>query len=161
MNDSPPLFQLRTNLWGELACTLADGSVHVSVTPVRAFPLTGPDTAVALMSSDGHELVWIPALGSLPPDQQAMIEAALGRREFMPVIQRIRAVSTFATPSHWSVDTDRGPATLLLKAEEDIRRLTGASQRALLITSAHGMVFKVNDWQALDKHSRQLLERFL
>jgi hypothetical protein len=27
----------------------------------------------------------------------------------MPVIQRLRSVSTFSTPSTWTVDTDRGP----------------------------------------------------
>ena len=161
MNHSTPPFQLRSNPWGELICTLADGSEHHPVMPVRAFPLTGPDTGLALMGPDGRELVWIPAIGSLPADQQACIQAALARREFTPVIQRIRAVSTFATPSHWTVDTDRGPTTLVLKAEEDIRRLTGSARGALLITSAHGVVFKVADWQTMDRHSRQLLERFL
>jgi hypothetical protein len=42
----------------------------------------------------------------------------------MPVITRIVSVASFATPSTWQVETDRGTATLVLKGEEDIRRLT-------------------------------------
>ncbi|WP_026096779.1 DUF1854 domain-containing protein, partial [Ideonella sp. B508-1] len=75
------------------------------------------------------------------------------------VIQRLRSVSTFSTPSTWAVDTDRGPATLVLKVEEDIRRLPQRGR--LLITSGHGIVFLVPDLTTLDRHSKRLLERFL
>ena len=44
--------------------------------------------------------------------------------------------------------------------EEDIRRLPG-ERAALLITSGHGIVFKVPDLRGLDRHSRRLIERFL
>jgi hypothetical protein len=47
---------------------------------------------------------------------------------------------------------------LVLKVEEDIRRLGGG---ALLIGSAHGVQFLVRDRHALDRQSRRLLERFL
>ena len=43
---------------------------------------------------------------------------------------------------------------------EDIRRLPD-TRAALLITSSHGIVFKVPDLLSLDRHSRRLLERFL
>ena len=55
--------------------------------------------------------------------------------------------------------TDRGAAQLVLKAEEDIRRLGGRTR--LLIASGDGLQFRVPDTTALDKHSRKLLERFL
>jgi hypothetical protein len=41
----------------------------------------------------------------------------------MPVLKRLKSVSSFATPSTWEVDTDRGPTRFTLKGEEDIRRL--------------------------------------
>jgi hypothetical protein len=80
-------------------------------------------------------------------------------REFVPTIQKIRSVSSFSMPSTWELDTDRGPARLQLKAEEDIRRL--GSRAHLLIASSDGVQFCVRDTGALDRHSRKLLERFL
>jgi hypothetical protein len=155
-----PAFTLSRNAFGRLVCTLADGGVHVGVLPVRAFPLTAPDDGLSLVSGDGRELVWVPSLAALPADQRALVDEELAHREFVPQIHRILGVSTFSTPSTWQLETDRGPAELVLQAEEDIRRLPGA-RAALLITSGHGVVFRVPDLRALDRHSRRLIERFL
>lgn len=76
----------------------------------------------------------------------------------MPVIERIEAVSSFSTPSTWSVVTNRGRTEFILKGEEDIRRLRS---RALLITDSHGVTYYVIDQLALDRLSRRLLDRFL
>lgn len=155
-----PAFTLSRNAFGRLVCTLADGGVRVGVLPVRAFPLTAPDDGLSLVSGDGRELVWVPSLAALPADQRALVDEELAQREFVPQIRRILGVSTFSTPSTWQLETDRGPAELVLQAEEDIRRLPGA-RAALLITSGHGVVFRVPDLRALDRHSRRLIERFL
>ncbi len=54
--------------------------------------------------------------------------------------------------------TSRGATELILKGEEDIRRL---SQTRLMIADAHGIHYLVRDTAALDHHSRKLLDRFL
>lgn len=154
-----PDFTLTRNALGRLVCTLADGSEHIGVQPVRAFPIAAPDEGVSLVGSAGHELVWIPRLSALPEAPRRLLEDELAAREFVPRIHRLHSVSTFSTPSTWQVDTDRGPATLVLKVEEDIRRLPERGR--LLITSGHGVVFEVPDLMALDRHSKKLLERFL
>jgi hypothetical protein len=76
----------------------------------------------------------------------------------MPEIRSIRSVSTFATPSNWAVETDRGDAIFILKGEEDIRRVAGGT---LLIADSHGVQFLVRDQYALDRASRRILDRFL
>ncbi|NDY91209.1 cyanophycin metabolism-associated DUF1854 family protein [Ideonella livida] len=154
-----PPFTLHRDGLGRLRLTDAQGTVHEDVQPVRAFPLAAPEQHISLMGRDGHELVWIDHLDQLPASTRQVLEAELAQRECLPVIQRIDSVSTFATPSQWQVQTDRGPTTLLLKAEEDIRRLPESGR--LLITSGHGIAFLVQDRFALDRSSRRLLERFL
>lgn len=151
-------FTLARDSHGGLTLTLADGHAHESVVPVRAFPISAPDDGLSLLSNDGHELVWIDRLDTLPADQRRLIHEDLALREFTPTIQRITEVSTLATPSTWSVDTDRGPTTFVLKTEDDIRRLGGGR---LLIASGQGMQFGVPQVADLDRHSRKLLERFL
>ena len=151
-------FQLTRDPHGRLLLTASDGSEHAGVQPVRAFPLAAPAEGIALMGTDGHELAWIDHLGDLPEATRNLVEAELASREFMPEIRRLRQVSTFATPSTWTVETDRGETRFILKGEEDIRRL-GAT--ALLISDSHGVQYLIRDLSRLDKTSRRLLDRFM
>lgn len=151
-------WQLERNAHGRLVLITADGERHDGVLPVRAFPIAAPEEGLALVGADGHELAWIDRFEALPAAPRALIVEELASREFTPEIQRLLSVSTFSTPSTWRVATDRGEATLVLRVEEDIRRLTGGT---LLITDHHGIQFLVRDRFALDARSRRLLERFL
>lgn len=151
-------YALSRDPFGRLVLTAADGAVHVGVVPVRAFPIGAPEEGLSLMSADGHELAWIDRLHGLDPARRELIEAELGAREFVPEIRAIRAVSSFATPSTWTIDTDRGATTLVLKGEEDIRRLARTS---LLIADRNGIQYLIRDIGALDRGSRKLLDRFL
>jgi len=150
-------FTLSRNTFGKLVFSDANG-VHEGVVPVRAFPIAAPDTGIAIVDVDGHELAWINRLEDLPADTRALLQEELKSREFLPVINRIRAVSTFAVPSTWEVETDRGQTSFVLKGEEDIRRIAGS---ALIIADSHGVQYLIRDQGALDKGSRKLLDRFL
>ena len=150
--------KLQRNAHGRLVLTTDDGHTHDAVVPVRAYPISAPERMISLVGADGHELAWLDTLDSVDADTRALIEDELRRREFMPEILRLHSVSSFATPSTWQIDTDRGPATLQLKGEEDIRRMGGG---VLLIADAHGVQFMIRNLQALDRHSRKLLDRFL
>lgn len=152
------MFQLERNSFGRLVLTQADGTVHEGVVPVRAFPLAAPEEGISMVGTEGRELAWVPHLDALAPATRALIEQELAGREFVPTVQRIEAVSSFATPSTWSVATDRGATRFVLKGEEDIRRLPDGS---LLIASAEGITFRIADRRALDRKSRAMLERFL
>ncbi|MCM8613465.1 DUF1854 domain-containing protein [Accumulibacter sp.] len=153
-----PDYQLQRNAFGRLELRTADGQIHEGVAPVRAFPITAPDDGLALVDPYGHELAWIDRLDELPDDQRQLLADELAGREFMPVIERIVGVGSFATPSTWEVETDRGRTSFVLKGEEDIRRLASP---ALLIADSHGIHFLIRDRQALDQHSRRILDRFL
>ena len=143
---------------GRLLLTTADGSVHEGVVPVRAFPIAVPTEGIALVGTDGHELAWIDRLADLPETTRQLVEDELASREFVPEIRRLRQVSTFAIPSTWDVETDRGEARFILKGEEDIRRLGAAT---LLIGDSHGVQYLIRDLANLDKTSRRLLDRFM
>ncbi len=144
--------------FGKLEFIGPDGEIHAGVVPVRAFPITAPDDGIGLVDPYGHELAWIDRLDALPDHLRILVESELAQREFMPEITRIVGVASFATPSTWQVETDRGAASFVLKGEEDIRRLTSP---ALLIADSHGIHFLIRDRYALDQHSRRILDRFL
>ena len=163
MSTTHPLsalqLQLERNAHGRLVLTLACGTVHTDVVPVRAFPIAAPDEGLSLIGSNGHELLWIERLTDVPAQARSLLEEELALREFVPVIERICSVSSFSTPCTWTVETDRGTVQFVLKGEEDIRRLRERS--ALLIAAGDGVQYTVRDTSALDKASRRLLERFL
>lgn len=151
-------FELARDTFGRLVLTDAQGEHHVGVTPVRAFPLSAPNEGVSLVGSEGRELVWVDRVDQLPAPTQALLTEELAVRDFAPTLLKLHGVSSFGVPSTWTVSTDRGDTSFVLKAEEDIRRLDGG---ALLIASAHGVQFRIPDAKALDRASRKLLERFL
>lgn len=150
--------QLNRDPHGRLQLTTADGLVHEGVVPVRAFPIAAPAEGIALVGTDGHELAWVDRLGDLPDATRTLIEEELAGREFVPEIRRLRQVSTFAIPSTWDVETDRGETRFILKGEEDIRRLGAAT---LLIGDSHGVQYLIRDLSSLDRTSRRLLDRFM
>ena len=151
-------YQLQRDAFGRLIFTGPDGEAHEGVVAVRAFPIAAPEQGIALVDPHGHELAWIERLSDLPDDLRTQVEAELASREFMPVISRIISVSSFATPSTWQIITNHGKTSLILKGEEDIRRLTSP---ALLIADTHGIHYLIRDRYALDTQSRAILDRFL
>jgi hypothetical protein len=155
---SMPDFRLTRNSFGKLVLTDSGGEVYEGVIPVHAFPVSAPQEGISLVTGDGRELLWIERLEDLPEAPRILLQEELASREFIPEILRIRRVSSFATPSSWQVETDRGETTFILKGEDDIRRL---SHSALLIADSNGIHFLIRDSQSLDTASRKLLDRFL
>lgn len=156
--STAPDYQLKRDAFGRLVFTGSDGESHQGVMPVRAFPIAAPDEGISLVDPHGHELAWIERLTDLPAELRALVEAELASREFMPVIDRIVSISSYATPSTWRVRTNHGENDLVLKGEEDIRRLTPP---ALLIADSNGIHYLIRDRNALDLPSRKILDRFL
>lgn len=151
-------FTLAWDAYGKLVVTLGDGSQHVGAVVVRAFPIAAPEQSISILSADNKELVWVDDPKVLPPNEQTIVAKALQEREFMPEILRLQGVNSFATPSVWRVITNRGPTELVLKGEEDIRRL---STHTLIVADAHGVQFLIRHLPSLDRHTRKLLDRFL
>lgn len=148
---------LTRDAFGQLLLSVGE-FVNVPIIPVRSFPISAPDQGISLVATDGTELLWLDSLDELPEPVRAVLKEDLDSREFTPEIQRILSISSFATPSHWQVQTDRGEVQLVLKGEEDIRRLSAST---LLIADYHGVYFLIRDVAALDKASRRLLDHFL
>lgn len=151
-------FSLSRDSFGKLNLVDANGVLHEGVSPVRAFPIQAPEEGLSLVNSDGKEVAWLDRISDLSPAMADAVREELAGREFMPEIKRIVDVGSYACPSTWTVETDRGETEFVLRGEEDIRRIGSVS---LLISDSHGIHFLVRDQYALDKHSKKILDRFL
>ena len=150
--------QLSRDSFGKLNCRTADGNDYFDVKPVRAFPIQAPLLGISLVQTDGKEVAWLDDLDQLRAADRELLLDELNGREFMPEVEQIIQISSYATPSTWQVKTNRGVTELLLKGEEDLRRI-GA--HALLISDSHGIHFLIRNMDELDKASRKILDRFL
>ncbi len=150
--------QLHRNAFGQLVFRDSEGREHVNVELARAFPISAPLDGISMLDQNGRELLWIPRLDDSSREIRRLLEEELQSREFMPEIKSIRGVSGYATPCTWQVETDRGDTEFVLKAEEDIRRL---STSALQIVDSRGIQFLIRDPRKLDKASRRILDRFM
>jgi len=150
--------QLRRDSFGKLVFTGPEGEDVVGITPVRAFPIQAPTRGISLVREGGKEVAWIDDLADVPDTVRQLVLDELEGREFIPEIENIHSVSSFATPCTWFVKTDRGETQFVLKVDEDIRRVGEAS---LLIADSHGINFLVRNMFTIDKGSRKILDRFL
>jgi hypothetical protein len=155
-SDRP--FELVRDAFGKLHYSDADGRSAAGVSVVRAFPLSEPDRWIAICDRHGSELALLSSLADLPEAKRKLIEDELAQREFTPVILRVYRSSGLTEPCEWDVETDRGRTQLVLKSEDDIRRL---GPHGALIRDAVGVRYLIPDSRTLDAASRQIVERYL
>ena len=156
--EEVPPFALHHDSWGRLVLTDADGKEHVSVEPIRSFPISDPDRGISLCDSKGRELMWVDSLADLPEPLRLHLQEDLACREFVPILQLILKVSAPIEPADWEVETDRGRTRFRVNNEDDVRRL--ANHRAM-ITDANGLRYLIPDTRALDAITARVLERYL
>ncbi|MFM8734020.1 MAG: DUF1854 domain-containing protein [Pirellulales bacterium] len=153
--DGPGGWRLERHAHGRLDFVSTDGRRHHDVDVLRAFPVTAPAGPVAIVAFDGGELAWIESVADLPAAPRAVLERELAQREFVPVIERIEAVSD-AEPAEWTVVTDRGWHRFRVAHADDVAR---QADGGALVTDTVGMRYRIPRIAALDPRSRRLLEK--
>jgi hypothetical protein len=151
-------WKLRESTQGKLALFNGEALVADPVMPVLAFPFSAPEESISIVDEYSREMLWLDNLQELDEQSRSAIRDYLAVREFRPVVKRITSVSTYSTPSIWTVETDKGSCKFELPTDESIRRLGGSR---LVLTHANGMQFIIEDMLALDARSRQILARFM
>lgn len=151
-------WRLLESTQGKLALYKGDVLVADQVMPVLAFPFSAPTESISIVDEYSKEMAWIENLDDLDTESQNAVNGYLAVREFRPTVLRITSVSTYSTPSVWTLETDRGACKFELPSDESIRRLGG---NRLVLTHANGMQFIIENLFALDARSRQILARFM
>lgn len=146
---------LERHAHGRLAFVSAAGVRHEDVDVLRAFPVSAARGPVAVVGSDGGELAWIESLAGVAEPLRSLVEHELAEREFLPVIQRIDAVSE-GEPAEWTVATDRGPHRFKVGHVDDVVRQPDG---VAFVTDTHGIRYLIPDIDALDGRSRRLFEK--
>lgn len=151
-------FTLEHDSRGHLVLIDEQGQRYPDAAPIRAFPLSDPLHAISICDKDGREIVYIDSLNDLEPAARSIIEGALAKREFVPVILKILSTPPRTEPALWEVETDRGITSFEVESEDSIYR---REPRQVSIVDVRGIRYLIPDTKKLDQRSRRVLERFL
>jgi hypothetical protein len=151
-------FTLRLDPWEHLQLVDREGRAYSNINVIPLFPLTAPEHGICILNEDFEELLCIGDISEVTQEVASMLKQELAYREFVPVILRVISVSGKTEPCEWIVETNHGRTRFVLKAEEDVHRI---SNKAVNIIDANGMRFRVEDIDALDRRSRAFVEWYV
>lgn len=152
------IFKLELDNWEHLQLIDASGTVYRNINVIPLFPLSAPEQGISILTDEFDELLCLADLSELDETYRELIRRELKFREFVPVIERVISVSGKTEPCEWIVDTNHGTTRFVLKAEEDVHRI---SNESINILDANGMRFRVENLQLLDKRSRSFIEWYV
>lgn len=144
--------------WGRLTMTDGSGLEYKEVSVMPLFPISQPNQWISILAADGHEIACVEDIQACSKEVAEIITEELSYRDFVPLIQRVVAVSGNTEPCEWSVVTNHGSTRFVLKSEEDIRRL---SAYEVMIVDANGGRYRVDDTRKLDSASRRFIEWYV
>ena len=156
--DGAWIFQLTRDEWSHLKLTDSAGHDYLDVAVIPLFPISASKQWVSIVSLEGEEIACLDSINGLSASNLALLDEELALREFVPIIEKVVSVSGITEPCEWFVETNHGPTSFVLKTEEDVRRI---SAKAVNITDANGIRYRVDDMKKLDKRSRSFVEWYV
>ena len=135
------------------------------IVPVRAFPISSPDTFIAIREPDtqlggrGAEIGMIETLSIFPPDVAELIRIELERRYFTPAVKKIHGFKEKFGYCYWDVTTTAGRVEFIMNnPTNNIRTLEDGR---VFMYDIDGNCFTIEDPKKLDKHSYKKVEIYL
>ena len=131
------------------------GESFENLEPRRLFPVNRPDEYITLLDFEGVERAVIRSISELNAESRVVVCASLDDYYLVPQITRIISTAEKYGNLHWIVDTDRGRKEFDIRnRNSDIRIYSDGRVR---VRDSDDNRYVIDDWQVLDKHSKNLL----
>ena len=149
--------QLTLDSFGNLSVQMPEGVVHCPVVPIRSFPLSDANRYIAIQTDDRlpREVCLIEDIEQLNEKNRKVLENALDKAYFMPIITGLLSINRRFGVTEWEVETNRGPVTFDLSSRSAI---TQFEEGRLLIKDIDGNRYEIPNYFKLDKRSVTLIE---
>ncbi len=150
-----------------LSVTHPSGEVEFfeRIVPVRAFPISSPDTFISIREPDtrlngrGSEIGMIEDPSRFSSDVVEMLKDELSRRYFTPAIVKIHSFHEKFGFCYWDVSTKAGRVEFIMSNPTgSIRTLEDGR---VFMYDIDGNCFTIEDPQKLDKRSYKFVENYL
>ncbi|WP_139996548.1 DUF1854 domain-containing protein [Paenibacillus paridis] len=145
----------------------SDGSLHleqegkgfVRVTLIRSFPYSMPDRFISVRSAEGHEVAMIQDVKHLAEDSFQAVREELDRYYMIPNITQILAVRKRGSEWHLQVDTNYGPAALVMDTLHE--NIQPVADSRWIVTDNEGRRFELSDPEQMDAQSREYWKKLI
>ena len=144
---------------GTLRLTIADDRSVLRAHPVCAFPFTDPKRYIEIRDGKMVRVGFIRELRSLSPANRKLVEEELRARYFVPRIHRILGLDGKYGVYTWTVETDKGPQTFMVKGRR--ANIADAPNGEMVVTTVEGVRYRVPPREELDTRSAALLGQVL
>lgn len=134
-----------------------EGERFARVKLVRSFPYTMPDKFISVRSAEGDEIAMIQDVNFLTEESIQIIREELHRTYMIPVVKQILSVIKRGSGWHWQVDTNYGPASLVMDNLHD--NIQPVSVARWMVTDNEGRRFELSDPDRMDARSRELWKK--
>jgi hypothetical protein len=143
----------------------ADGTFYPRVTLRRSFPLSANNTHILVRVPEveldrGTEIGIVQDVDELEQESREAVLRELRLHYFVPVIQRIPEIREEFGFLYWTVETDRGKKEFTMR-DSIIGQVRQVSKGRWLIIDINQTRYEVHNFEALDTHSQELLQRYL
>lgn len=137
--------------------TVAEDRSYLDIAVLRVFPLSDPDRYLSLRDGEGKEIGVLADPAVLDEEALRMLDRALERRYFIPVVRRVVSAKERFGIVDWQMETDRGVRRF---STQNLREnLTRPAPGRLILSDIDGNRYDVRDIDALDRTSQDLLLR--
>ena len=148
----------RTDLYF-VRLTLKDGTVYEDLEPRRLFPITNQTMFITLLDSHEKELGFVRDLEEIDEDSRRALEECFAEFYMIPKITSMINVTEKFGVITWTCVTDRGTRSFNIKSRtSDIKLLFDGR---VLVRDSNDNRYEIDDINALDKKSRQILHNEL
>jgi len=164
LRDVPVLDPAGVRAWldeqNRLVISFPDGTEHLNVRVVPAFPITRPHRFLYFKDEGGNELGLLVDPRRLSRESRDLVLDQADQVYFMPRITRIIRVDELTSGvATWEVETDRGWSKFEMVPRSESVWYVGRDR--VLIRDVDGNRYLIEDTSALDSRSRRWSELYL
>jgi len=136
-----------------------DGRTLPVARMTAAYPLSRRNRLISLRDAEGEEIGMLDNARDLDGRSRGIVSEELERAYFMPKITDISGIREEMNVLEWTVLTDKGPRTFLVRGvRRNVRRI---GQRRYMVKDVDGNRYEVRDWMRLPGGARKLLEPYV
>ena len=155
----PEQIRLFRSPMGTVRLEILDEVCYFRVTVRRILPLSNPENYISLWAGDDVEIGIIHSPSHLDTESQKIIHEEIDKRYFTPVIKAIHRVKERFGVHKWEVETSRGNVTFFVQGlHQNVKQVPPSR---IIVTDVRGNRYDIPNYQKLDAHSFQRIQRHL
>lgn len=146
------------NKGGFLGLALGEAK-YDRVTLLRAFPFSYVDSFVSVRDKEEKEIGIIRDINDFPEETIQLFKEEMDRRYFLPMIEKIHAITEEFGYSYWHVATNVGEKNFICR--RDSSSFVSMKGKMILVVDVDGNRYEISDYTKLDGKSYRLIELML